>query len=128
MTRRLSSSFLSMILFASMAWPKMKPEDQQYFDNQFHAQLEQVQALSKQVQTLATRLAEANQNQTNLQEALVKQQRALEALEQLVSSMRSSSDENLASLKAALDQMRAETEKSLTTLAGRPTETTASGT
>jgi hypothetical protein len=128
MTRRLSSSFLSMILFASVAWPKMKPEDQQYFDNQFHAQLEQVQALSKQVQTLATRLAEANQNQVNLQEALVKQQRALEALAQLVSSMRSSSDENLASLKAALDQMRAETEKSLTTQAGRSTETTAFGT
>jgi len=128
MTRRLSLSFLFVILFANLAWSKMKPEDQQYFDNQFHDLLEQVQALSKQVQALANRVAEANQNQAKFHEALMKQQGALEVLEQQVSSMRSSSDENLATLRTTIDQMRAETQKSLNALPGRSTEAPAFGT
>jgi len=35
MTRRLILSFLSLIVFASLAWPRFKEEDQKYLDEQF---------------------------------------------------------------------------------------------
>jgi hypothetical protein len=127
MTRRLFVTSLFLILFAGPAWPRLKPEDQQYFDNQFHGVLEQIQALSKQVQTLNARLADAEKNQAQFQEALARQQRTLQDLEQLVSSLRVSSEESLIALKTNLSQMRAETQKSLSVLSGRPTETTAVG-
>ncbi len=125
MTRRLVSAFLLLILFASTAWPKLSKDEQTYFDNQFRGMLEQVQALSKQVQALNTHLAELHQNQTQFQEALVRQQRTLDDLEQLVSHLRVSSQEDLTTLKTTLNQMRTETQRSLNALAGRPTETTA---
>lgn len=124
MTRRLVSAFLLLILFASTAWPKLSKDEQTYFDNQFRGILEQVQALSKQVQALNTHLAELHQNQTQFQEALVRQQRTLDDLEQLVSNLRARSQEDLTTLKTTLNQMRTETQRSLNALAGRPTETT----
>ncbi len=123
MTRRICSASLLLVLFAGSAWPRLKQDEQAYFDGQFHGLLEQVQALSKQVQTLTVRLAEANQTQTQLQDAIVKQQKSLQDLEQLVSSMRLANEENLNTLKTALSQMRAETQRSLSTM-----ETTAIGT
>ncbi len=128
MTRRIFSASLLLVLFAGSAWPRLKQDEQAYFDGQFHGLLEQVQALSKQVQTLTVRLAEANQTQTQLQDAIVKQQKSLQDLEQLVSSMRLANEENLNTLKTALSQMRAETQRSLSALAGRSMETTAIGT
>ena len=127
MTRRLLATSSLLILLARPASPKLKPEEQQYFDNQFHGVLEQIQALSKQVQGLNTRLAEVDKNQTQLQEVLVRQQRSLQDLEQLVSSTRLSSEENLSALKTTLNQLRTETQRSLTALGVRPTETTAIG-
>lgn len=127
MTRQFFATSLSLIFLASNAWPKMRPDEQQYFDNQFHSVLEQIQALSKLEQALSTRLAEVDKNQTQLQEVLVRQQRSLQDLEQLVSSTRLSSEENLSALKAALNQLRTDTQRSLTALGVRPTETTAIG-
>lgn len=127
MTRRLLATSSLLILMARPAWPKLKPDEQQYFDNQFHGVLEQIQALSKQVQGLNTRLAEVDKNQAQIQEVLVRQQRSLQDLEQLVSSTRLSSEENLSALKTTLNQLRTETQRSLTALGVRPTETTAIG-
>jgi hypothetical protein len=128
MKRRIPFAFLLLIFFTGSAWPKLKQDEQAYFNEQFHGVLEQIQDLSKQVQTITTRLAEVNQTEAQLQEALVKQQKSLQDMEQLVSSMRLSNEENLNIIKMALSQMRAETQKSLSALAGKPTEATAVGT
>jgi hypothetical protein len=124
MTRRLVSTILLLMLFGSTAWPKLSKDEEAYFDSHFNGVLEQVQALSKQVVALSTHVAELHQNQTQFQEALVRQQRTLEDLEQLVSNLRVSSQEDLTTLKTSLNQMRTETQKSLNALAGRPMETT----
>ncbi len=126
MTRRLILSFLSLIVFASLAWPRFKEEDQKYLDEQFRSIQEQLRALTKQLQNLDARLTEARQAQSQLQETLTRQQQALQELQQVVSSMRTSGDENYSSLKAALAQLQADTQKAAAssvagTLAARPT-------
>lgn len=128
MTRRLFSTFFLLILLAGPAWAKLRQDEQEYFDNKFHGLLEQIQGLSKQVQALNTLLAQVQQNQAQFQEALARHDRGLQDLEQLVSSLRSSDEENLAALKTTLAQMRAETQKSLSALGGRPADVTAIGT
>src|SRR5712691_970447 len=109
MTRRLILSFLTLIVFASLAWPRFKEEDQKYLDEQFRSIQEQ------------------------LRETLTRQQQALQELQQVVSSIRTSGDENYSSLKATLAQLQADTQKAAAslaantassvagTLAGRPT-------
>jgi len=117
MTRRLILSFLSLIVFASLAWPRFKEEDQKYLDEQFRSIQEQFRALTKQLQTLDARLTEARQAQSQLQETLTRQQQALQELQQVVSSIRTSGDENYSSLKATLAQLQADTQKAAASLA-----------
>ncbi len=122
MLRRPVFASLLALLLASSAWAKWKPEEQDYLDSHFKAVLDQVQALSKQIQALNARLNEMQQTQTQFQEVLTHHQRQLDNLDQMVSTIRLSSEQNFSTLKTMLNQMRAETQKSLSALGGRPTE------
>ncbi len=119
MTRRVILAVFVSALSVSMLWPKWKEEEQQYLDTQFRTIQEQVQALTTQVQTLNGHVAELRQNQAQLQSIITRQQRALQDLEQLVSSMRISGEENFTGLKTAVTQLRADTQKSFDIITGR---------
>lgn len=123
MMRRLHLAMIMLVICASTAWPKWKEEDQKYLDSQFQAIQEQVQALKTQMETLNATIAELRQNQAQLQAAMVRQIRVLQDTEQLISSMRTGGDENFSTLKLAVSQLRAETQKSFGTLLGQPVQT-----
>ncbi len=122
MTRRVILAVFVSALSVSMLWPKWKEEEQQYLDTQFRTIQEQVQALTNQLQTLNGHVAELRQNQAQLQSIITRQQRALQDLEQLVSSMRISGEENFTGLKNAITQARTETQQSIKELMGRPAQ------
>jgi len=119
MTRRAYLAVFLLLFCASTAWPKWKEEEQKYLDDQFAALTQQVQALGAQVQTLNTQLNELRQNQAQLQAVIIRQQRSFQDVEQLVSSMRLSGEENFSGLKAAISQVRAEQQKAFTALTGQ---------
>lgn len=128
MLRRISLAFFLVIFCAGSAWPKWKPEEQEYLDNQFRTLQEQFQALKKQNDLLAAELKALRQDEAQSQAVVARQQRKLEDLEQLVSSLRLGSEENFSSLKAALTKLREQQEKSFKDLVGSGTETVAMGT
>ncbi len=127
MTRRVVPAFFLLVFCASLAWPKWKEEEQQYLDTNFRAIQDQVQALAAQLQTANAHLVELRQNQAQLQAVIIRQQRALQDLEQLVSSMRINGEENFSGLKSGLTQLRTETQKSFASLMGKASEAAAGG-
>jgi len=120
MMRRLKFAFLFLIIFANVAWPKWKEEEQKYLDDQFNAIRDQVQALKAQVEALSARVAELQQNQVQLQTVIGRQLHTLQETEQLVTSLRLGSEENFSSLKSTITQLRNDTQKSFNALAGLP--------
>lgn len=124
MLRRVSFALLLGLLCATSAWSKWKPEEQEYLDNQFRTVQEQIQALKKQNDALAAQLAEMRQDQAEFQAAMLRQQRKLEDLEQLVSSLRIGNEENFSNVKAAILKLHDEQEKSFNDLIGKSTQTT----
>lgn len=128
MIRRVALAFFLVIFCAGSAWPKWKPEEQEYLDNQFRTLQEQIQALKKQTDALAAELAEVRQNQAQFQVVIVRQERKLEDLQQLVSSLRIGEEENFSNLKAALGRLRDDQEKAFKTLSGQTVQTAATGT
>lgn len=122
MTRRILLSILFLLLCATSASPKWKEEEQQYLDDQFKAVQDQIQALATHVQSLNAQLVEMRQNQAQLQTVIIRQQRALQDLDQMLSSMRLGNEESFASLKTVINQLRAETQTSLGKLTGQPTQ------
>jgi hypothetical protein len=128
MLRRVSLAFLLGLLCATSAWPKWKPEEQEYLDNQFRTLQEQVQALKKQNDALSAQLTQMRQDQAEFQAVLVRQQRKLDDLEQLVSSLRIGNEENFSSVRTAIGKLRDQQEKSFNDLIGRSAQTVAAGT
>lgn len=120
MMRRVHLTLFFLIFCASAAWPKWKEEEQKYLDDQFRTLQDQVQALKTQVDTLNAHIVELRQNQAQLQSAMVRQLRALQDSEQLLSAMRMGGEENFSTLKSAIGQLRAETQKSFNALVGQP--------
>ncbi len=118
--RRLSLLLVSIAFCASIASAKWKEEEQQYLDTQFRAILDQMQALKTQVDALNAHVAELRQNQAQLQGVMMRQVRALQDAEQLLSTMRIGGEENFSNLKSAITQLRTETQKSFSTLIGQP--------
>jgi hypothetical protein len=128
MLRRLSFAVLLALFCATAAWPKIKPEDQEYYDNQFRTLQDQIQALKKQNEALAAQLVQTQQNQAAFQTALLAEQKKLDEIEQLISSMRLGSEENFAGVKAAIGKLHDEQAKSFNDLIGRGTQTATSTT
>jgi hypothetical protein len=127
MLRRAGFALLILLFCATSAWPKWKPEEQEYLDNQFRTLQDQIQALKKQNEALAAQLVQTQQSQAAFQTALLSEQKKMDDLEQLVSSMRLGNEENFASVKTAIVKLHEEQEKSFNDLIGRGTQTAGTG-
>jgi regulator of replication initiation timing len=119
MTRRITFGILLLLFLTPSAWPKWKEDEQKYLDDQFKSVLDQMQALGNQVAALNAQLAELKQSQAQLQAVTIRQQRALQDLDQMLSSLRIGNEENFEKLKTALTEMRAETENAVKKLTGQ---------
>jgi len=118
MMRRVILALFFVILMVTGAWAKFKEDEQQYLSDQFKAVQDQVQALTTQLQTLNAQLQELRQNQAQFQSVIVRQQRSLEDLDQMVTSMRLGGEENFSNLKTAITQLRNETQSAFAKLTG----------
>ena len=120
MMRRMMLALFFVLMVVTSAWPKFKEDEQQYLNDQFKAIQDQVQALTTQLQTLNAQLQELRQNQAQFQAVIVRQQRSLQDLDQMVTSMRLGDEENFSNLKTAITQLRNETQAGLKQLGGAP--------
>jgi hypothetical protein len=127
MLRRISLVILLVMSCAPTTWAKWKEEDQQYLDDHFKAVQDQVQALATQLQSLNTQLAELRQNQAQLGVVIMRQQRALQDLDEMVKSMRLGGEDNFSNLKAAISQLRNETQAAFSKLTGQAPPTVGGG-
>jgi TolA-binding protein len=112
MTRRITLLFVILLLCASSAWPKFKDEELKQLDDKFQPLMDQLQAMQVQIQTLNTQLQQLKDNQTQLQTFIVKQQRALNEINQMVSSMRLGGEDHYSKLKGLLDKLSTDTQAS----------------
>jgi TolA-binding protein len=122
MMRRLSVAITLLLLCASPAWSRWDKEDKAYLVAEFRALQDQIQALKTQLDSLNGQIAELKQNQQQLQTVIVRQQRVLQDMDQLVSSLRLSQEENFSGVKTSLGEMRAEHRKEFASLIGKPAE------
>ncbi len=128
MMRRSILAILLMLLFAGNALPRWDAKDRQYLEEEFRALREQLQATKSQVDSLNAQLGELRQAQIQVQAVLIRQQRTLQDLDQMVSSLRLSHEENLANLKTSLTELRTEQEEAFAALTGRAFSASAGGT
>jgi hypothetical protein len=119
MTRRITLAMFFLVLCATAAWPKWKEEDQKYLDDHFNAIQDQIQALATQVQTLNGQLAALRENHAQFQAIVIRQQRTLQELDDMVKSMRIGGEENFSNLKSAITQFRSETQSAFKQLTGQ---------
>jgi uncharacterized protein YdcH (DUF465 family) len=118
MMRRTMLAFFFVLWVVTSAWPKFKEDEQQYLNDQFKAIQDQVQALTTQLQTLNAQLQVLRQNQAQFQAVIDRQQRSLQDLDQMVTSMRLGSEEQFSNLKTAILQLRKETRDEFAKLSG----------
>jgi hypothetical protein len=124
---RISVAILLAVLGTSTAWGKFKPEEQQYLDEQFRATQDQVQALKTQITALTVQLNELRQNQTQLQTVIIRQQRMLQEMGQMLSAVRLSEEESFAGLKTALNRLETQQQKGFSTLTGQGVQAPGAG-
>jgi regulator of replication initiation timing len=110
MTRRILLAIFLLLCLAPSAWPKFKEDEQKYLDDQFKLVLDQMQAMGNQVAALNAQLAELKQNQAQLQTQIVRQQHQLQDLDEMLSSLRIGNEDNFSKLKAAIADLRAQTD------------------
>jgi hypothetical protein len=120
MMRRVMLALFIVSLVVTNAWPKFKEDEQHYLDEQFKAIQDQVQALTTQLQTLNAQLLELRKNQAQFQAIIDRQQRSLQDLDQLVISMRLGNEESASNLKAAINQLRTDTQAAFNKLGAVP--------
>lgn len=118
MVRRLSFVLIGLIIFTTPAWPKFDPQDKAYLAEQFRDLHDQLQALKTQLDTANAQVADLRQNQQQLQAALTKQQRTLQEMDQMVSSLRLGQEESISGLRSALAQLRSDMNAGFKKLAG----------
>lgn len=118
MVRRLSFVLIGLIFFATPAWPKWDPQDKAYLVEQFRDLHDQLQALKTQLDTANAQVADLRQNQQQVQAVLAKQQRSLQEMDQLVSSLRLGQEESISGLKSTLAQLRSDMNAGFKKLAG----------
>jgi TolA-binding protein len=111
MTRRIALLFLFLLLCVSSAWPKFKEDEQKYLEERFESVLAQLQTLQNQIQTLNTQLQELRLNQARFQEFITRQQRQVQEIDQMVSSLRVGGEDHYSGLKAAIEKLRTEISK-----------------
>jgi TolA-binding protein len=119
MMRRVSLTVLILLFCTGPALARWDKEDRAYLVDQFRALQDQLQALKAQLDTLGGQVAELKQNQQQLQTVVVRQQRMLQEMDQLVSSLRLGQEENFSGVKTTLNEMRAEHKKEFASLTGK---------
>ena len=122
MIRRSALAAFFILIFAPAAAAKWDAKDRQYLEDEFRALREQIQAMKSQTDSLNAQLGELRQAQIQVQAVLIRQQRTLQEMDQMVSSLRLSQEENLTNLKAAISQLRTDQEKAFSALTGRGSE------
>jgi TolA-binding protein len=122
MMRRVSLTVLILLFCTGPALARWDKEDRAYLVDQFRALQDQLQALKAQLDTLGGQVAELKQNQQQLQTVVVRQQRMLQDMDQLVSSLRLGQEESFSGLRTTLNQLRSDNEKAFASLTGRPAE------
>lgn len=118
MVRRLSFVLIGLIIFTTPAWPKWDPQDKAYLAEQFRDLHDQLQALKTQLDTANAQVADLRQNQQQLQAVLAKQQRSLQEMDQMVSSLRLGQEESISGLRSTLAQLRSDMNAGFKKLAG----------
>jgi hypothetical protein len=98
-----------VLMVVTSAWPKFKEDEQQYLNDQFKAIQDQLTAVTTQLQKLSVQLEVLRQNQAQFQAVIDHQQKSLQDLDQMVTSMRLGSEENFSSLKTVITQLRKDT-------------------
>ncbi len=119
MIRRIILGTFLLLCVTPSAFPKFKDDEQKYLDDQFKAILDQMQAMGNQVAALNGQLTELKQNQATLQSVIIRQQHQLQDLDEMLSSLRIGNEENFSKLKAALADLRAETDNAVSKLTGQ---------
>ena len=122
MLRRASFAILLTVVVTTLAFPKWKPEEQEYLNNQFKALQDQIQALKKQNEALAEQMVQMQRNQTAFQSALLTEQKKLDEVEQLINSLRLGNEENFGGVKTAIGKLQDEQAKSFNDLISRSTQ------
>lgn len=112
MTRRITLLFVIFLLCASSAWPKFKEDELKQLDDKFAPIMDQLQTMQNQIQALNTQLQQMKENQAQFQAVIIKQQRALNEINQLVSSMSLGDDDHYSKLKGLLDKLSTDTQSS----------------
>jgi len=122
MMRRLSLAILILFFSTGPAWARWDKQDKAYLVDQFRALLDQLQALKAQLDTVGGQVAELRQNQEQLQAVIIRQQRMLQEIDQLVSTLRLGQEESFSGLRTALNQLRSDNEKAFASLSGKSGE------
>jgi regulator of replication initiation timing len=120
MMRRITFVILLLFCLTPGAWARFKEDEQKYLDDQFKAVLDQMQAMGNQIAGLNAQLGELKQSQAALQTVVIRQQHQLQDLDQMLSSLRIGNEENFSKLKAAITEMRTETQSAVNKLTGQP--------
>lgn len=126
--QRLSLAIFLLLICAGTASAKLKEEDQAYLDEHFSKLREQIQALKTRLDTLNAQLTEMHQNQLQLQTVIIRQQRSLQDMDQLLASVRMSGEENFTHLKNELSRLRTDQQKAFSALTGQPGQQPTPGT
>ena len=127
MMQRVMYALFILLLVVPSAWPKFKEDEQQFLNDQFKIIQDQVQALTTQLQTLNAQLQELRQNQAQYQTIVTRQQRSLQDLDQMVTSMRLGNEESFSNLRTAITQLRNETQAAFVKLSGGAVSPTPGG-
>lgn len=112
MTRRITLLLMFVLLCASSAWPKFKEDEQKYLEDQFRPIMDQLQTMQNQIQALNTQLQQLKDNQAQFQTVIIRQQRALQELNQMISSMSLGGEDHYSNIKKAIEKLGTETQTS----------------
>ena len=118
MMRRMMLAVFVLLWVVTSAWPKFKPDEQQYLDDRFKALQQELEELTTQMKNLQGQLQVLRENQAQYQEVIARQQSSLKSLDEMVTKMRLDSEENFSNLKTVILQLRKATQDGFVKLCG----------
>ena len=118
MKRRMMLAVFVLLWVVTSAWPKLRPDEQQYWDDHFKALQQELEELTTQMKNLQGQLQVLRESQAQYQEVIARQQNSLKSLDEMVTSMRLGSEENFSNLKTVILQLRKATQDGFVKLCG----------
>jgi len=128
MLRRMMLAVFVLLWVVTSAWPKFKPDEQQYLDDRFKALQQELEELTTRMKNLEGQLQVLRENQAQYQEVIARQQNSLKSLDEMVTKMRLDSEENFSNLKTVILQLRKATQDGFVKLCGAAPQTGVGGT